>query len=72
MFAATRRFDADNTLTDLLNFIRSLPAVPEGALTVENVTTRPARAFDPEREGGMSLRATYVAASAAICMHACM
>jgi len=54
---ATRRFDADNTLTDLLNYIRSLPAVPEGALTVENVTTRPARAFDPEREGGMSLYA---------------
>lgn len=55
--AGTRRFDSDCTLDDLVHYIKSLPATPEGALTIENVTTRPARVLDPETEGSLSLYA---------------
>jgi len=52
----TRRFCSDNTLNDLVNYIKSLPAVPEDApLTIENVTTRPPRLLDPSRQGDESL-----------------
>lgn len=57
--ASTRRFGSDNTLEDLVNFCRSLPAVPDVAaasdLVIENVTTRPARRLDPARQGRDSL-----------------
>lgn len=52
-----RNFDADNTLDDLVNYVRSLPGVPEGPITLENVTTRPARLLDPARQGSDSLYA---------------
>lgn len=39
---ARRRFDSENVLADLQNFVRSLPEVPVGGtLRLENVTTRP-------------------------------
>jgi len=54
----TRRFDSDNTLTDLVHFVKSLPRTPEGgALTIKNTTTRPVRVLDPTTQGGMSLYA---------------
>merc|ERR1719198_2843402 len=54
----TRRFDSDSTLQDLVHWIRSLESVPEAdALTIENVTVRPARVLDSEREGQASLYA---------------
>lgn len=53
----TRRFDSDNTLTDLFNFIQSLPGTPVDAFTVENTTTRPVRVLDPVAQAQMSLYA---------------
>lgn len=54
----TRRFESDNTLDDLVHYIRSLSAVPDGVeLRIENVTTRPARELDPARDGNASLYA---------------
>lgn len=54
----TRRFDSDNTLNDLVHYIRSLDRVPESErLTIENVTTRPARVLDPATQGSLSLYA---------------
>lgn len=44
--AAKRRFDSENTLADLVNFINSLAEVPEGKVIIENVTTRPPRVLD--------------------------
>lgn len=58
---ATRRFESDNTLEDLVNWILSLECVPEteevGALTIENVTVRPARRLELSRDGQASLYA---------------
>lgn len=53
----TRRFGSEDTLEDLVHYIRSLADVPEcgDALTVENVTTRPARMLDVAEEGSRSL-----------------
>jgi len=52
----TRRFDSDNTLDDLINFIRSLPDVPEAEhLNIENVTTRPYRKLESATQGSLSL-----------------
>jgi len=54
--AGTRRFDSENTLDDLVHYVRSLEGVPEGdALVIENVTVRPARALQPARDGQLSL-----------------
>ena len=52
---AIRRFDSDNVLQDLIHYVRSLPEVPEGALKVENVTTRPTILLDPKTHGHCSL-----------------
>jgi len=54
---AVRRFESDNTLDDLVNFVRSLPEVPEAELVLENVTTRPTRLLDAARQGTESLYA---------------
>ena len=56
---ATRRFDSDCTLEDLVNYVRSLPAVttPDGELTIANVTTRPTRVLDAAAESHASLYA---------------
>jgi len=46
---AQRRFESDNTLTDLAHYVRSLPEVPVDAqVRIENVTTRPHQRLDPE------------------------
>lgn len=55
--ACTRRFNSDDTLDDLCNYVRSLPDAPLGAMRVENVTTRPTRLFDLGKEGACSLYA---------------
>lgn len=55
--ACTRRFNSDDTLDDLCNYVRSLRSAPSGAMRVENVTTRPARLFDLGKEGSCSLYA---------------
>ena len=45
---ARRKFESDNTLGDLLNYVCSLPEVPVGAsIKLENVTTAPFRHLDP-------------------------
>jgi len=38
---ASRRFDSEATLRDLIHFVRSLERVPEGKLRLENVTMAP-------------------------------
>merc|ERR1712146_267401 len=38
---ASRRFDSEATLRDLINFVRSLERVPDGKLRLENVTMAP-------------------------------
>lgn len=54
----TRRFDSDNTLLDLFNYVRSLEQTPNAErITIENVTTRPARLLDPNTDGSKSLYA---------------
>jgi len=55
--AGTRRFDSDHTLDDLVHYIRSLEGVPSEnvTMTIENVTTRPARRLNPASEGSLSL-----------------
>lgn len=54
----TRRFASDNTLDDLINYVRSLDRIPEATeLSIENVTTRPARTLDPTTQGSLSLYA---------------
>jgi len=53
---AKRRFEADNTMTDLHHYIRSLSPVPmDRELRIQNVTVAPARQLDPEQHGGSSL-----------------
>lgn len=55
---ARRRFDSENTLEDVRNFVRSLPSVPVGgALRLENVTTRPPKELDQVRDMRRSLYA---------------
>ena len=46
---ARRKFESDNTLEDVLNYVRSLVAVPvDAVLKLDNVTTAPFRHLDPE------------------------
>lgn len=56
---ATRRFESDCTLNDLVSYVRSLQAVddPDGEISLANVTTRPTRVLEPSREGEASLYA---------------
>lgn len=55
---ARRKFESDNTLSDVVNYIKSLPAVPiKAPLKVENVTTYPRRTLNPETQGMASLYA---------------
>jgi len=49
-----RRFDSDNTLDDLVNYVRSLPGVPEGELLLANVTTGRV-VLEPAQQGALSL-----------------
>lgn len=55
-----RRFDADCTLEDVINFVRSLPGTPAvdaiGDLRIADVTTRPARRFDASTQLGLTLK----------------
>lgn len=55
-----RRFRSDETLEDILNFVRSLPGTPAvrdvRELKVANVTTRPATAFDANTQLGLTLQ----------------
>lgn len=45
---ARRKFESDNTLEDVLNYVRSLEAVPiDAAVKLDNVTTAPFRHLDP-------------------------
>jgi len=45
---ARRKFESDNTLEDVLNYVRSLSSVPVDALVkLDNVTTAPFRHLDP-------------------------
>lgn len=53
----TRRFDSDCTLTDLINYVKSLERAPDGEIVVENCITRPATTLDPARQGSASLYA---------------
>lgn len=48
-----RRFHSDNTLDDLMNYIYSLPGVPEGELLLANVTT--GRVVIEPSQGSLSL-----------------
>ena len=56
---ATRRFESDCTLNDLVSYVCSLQAVddPDGEISLANVTTRPTRVLEPSREGEASLYA---------------
>ena len=48
---ARRRFESDNTLKDVVSFVRSLPEVPlDAAIRIENVTTRPYKHLDPDNQ----------------------
>jgi len=45
---ARRKFESDNTLEDVLNYVRSLSSVPVDAVVqLDNVTTAPFRHLDP-------------------------
>ena len=51
-----RRFDCDCTLEDLLNFARSLPGVPVGAVPrLTNVTMSPEVELDTSAQLGLTL-----------------
>ena len=55
---ARRRFDSENVLADLENYVRSLPEVPLGAsLRLENITTRPPKEMDLSRQQSCTLYA---------------
>jgi len=55
---ARRRFDSENVLADLENYVRSLPEVPVGAsLRLENITTRPPKEMDLSRQQSCTLYA---------------
>ena len=55
---ASRKFDSElHTLRDLLNFVKSLDATPEGQIRLENVTTAPFDVLDVEESLDKSLYA---------------
>jgi len=46
---ARRKFESDNTLEDVLNYVRSLAVLPvDAVLKLDNVTTAPFRRLDPD------------------------
>jgi len=52
-----RRFESCNTAADVLNFVRSLPAVnPDAALELKNVTTAPAASLSAPGVAGYTLQ----------------
>jgi len=55
-----RRFDADATLEDVLNYVRSLPGCPAvrdaAQLRLVDCTTRPAKPLDPSTQLGLTLK----------------
>lgn len=52
---ARRRFESDNTLEDVVNFVRSLASAPPEPFVLENITTRPPRVLDQRVYGACSL-----------------